>query len=149
MIRTSVLLTALLYRQGLLDQTRHLEVGTDFQDPACARMARELPQHDDLEGTESFLRENGHLTISQVQRVAVACALECPKQFCDILRALYSAFWAEGRGVQLPEVFTPILQELIGHELTSKVVQRVCKSNPLSLLVSVGREGPSNSGSFG
>ena len=42
-----------------------------------------------------------------------------------MLDALYHAFWAEKKGVQLPEVYEPILQEVLGTDKAERVIQEV------------------------
>ncbi|KAK5275654.1 hypothetical protein LTR40_012696, partial [Exophiala xenobiotica] len=48
-------------------------------------------------------------TTLKVQRVLMACSLECPERYPNLLAALYRAFWVDKKGVQLPGVYEPIV----------------------------------------
>ena len=42
-----------------------------------------------------------------------------------MLEALYRAFWVDKQGVQLPEVYEPIIAATLGKELASRVIEKV------------------------
>ena len=50
--------------------------------------------------------------------------------------ALFHAFWVEKRGVQLAEVYEPILRSVLGNELAERVMDLVCE---LYLPICIGR----------
>ncbi|KEF56373.1 uncharacterized protein A1O9_07954 [Exophiala aquamarina CBS 119918] len=60
----------------------------------------------------------------KVQRVLAATALDYPDRYPEAISALYHAFWAQKKGVQLPEVHYPIVVGMLGEERAKKVLQR-------------------------
>ncbi|KAK5390284.1 hypothetical protein LTR20_002995 [Exophiala xenobiotica] len=63
-------------------------------------------------------------TTLKVQRVLMACSLECPERYPNLLAALYRAFWVDKKGVQLPGVYEPIVVSVLGQEVASRVIER-------------------------
>jgi hypothetical protein len=61
----------------------------------------------------------------QVERVLAATALESPDRYPEVLGALYHAFWAEKKGVQVPEVHYPILVSVVGEDSAKRILERV------------------------
>ncbi len=64
--------------------------------------------------------------MSQVLRTLVACSRECPERYPDLIAALYHEFWVEKKGIQLPEVYEPIVTSILGREAASRVIAKVC-----------------------
>ena len=52
--------------------------------------------------------------------------MECPDQLEGLLDALYHAFWVEKKGVQLPEVFGPIIKQALKTSQAEGVIEFVC-----------------------
>ncbi|KAK6380745.1 hypothetical protein LTS17_004945 [Exophiala oligosperma] len=75
-------------------------------------------------------------TTLKAERLLTACSLECPKQYPDIIAALYHAFWVEKKAVQLPEVYEPIAVEFLGEESAKKVINRSSTEEIKNLLKS-------------
>lgn len=73
-------------------------------------------------------------TTMKVQRALVACSLECPAQYPNVLGELYHAFWYEKEAVQLPEIHRPIMAKVLGEELATKVMERSLTDEVKSLL---------------
>ncbi|KIW67050.1 hypothetical protein PV04_06327 [Phialophora macrospora] len=73
-------------------------------------------------------------TTLKVQRALVACSLECPKQYPEVVAELFRAFWYEKRGVQLPEVHGPIIADVVGAELAARILDRSASEDVKSLL---------------
>ena len=65
------------------------------------------------------------LTRAQVQRAVTACTIACSDKVGEIYDALFHAFWFEKKGVQLPEVYEPILKSVLGNELAEHVIEMV------------------------
>ncbi|KIW99605.1 uncharacterized protein Z518_11018 [Rhinocladiella mackenziei CBS 650.93] len=63
-------------------------------------------------------------TTVKVQRVLVACSHECPERYPDVIGALFHAFWVEKKGVQLPEIYEPIITDILGKEISSRIVEQ-------------------------
>lgn len=61
----------------------------------------------------------------QVERVLAATALDYPDRYPEVLGALYHAFWAEKKGVQVPEVHYPILASVVGEDTANRILERV------------------------
>ncbi|KAK4949765.1 hypothetical protein LTR10_011607 [Elasticomyces elasticus] len=63
-------------------------------------------------------------TTLKVQRILTACMLESPSRHADLVAALYHAFWAEKKSVQLPEVHAPIVLAVLGQVVGTRVIER-------------------------
>ena len=61
----------------------------------------------------------------QVQRGVTSCSIRDPDRLGDLLDALYHAFWFEKKGVQLAEVYEPILRTVLGETKTKDVLEYV------------------------
>lgn len=72
-------------------------------------------------------------TTMNVQRAATACSLEYPDQLPDLLSALFHAFWADKKGVQLREVYEPIVVAILGNQPAKRVFEMVSQYS-LSLM---------------
>lgn len=55
-----------------------------------------------------------------------ACGILFPYKVEAVLDVLYPAFWAEKKGIQLPEVFEPMFVEVLGKDDAEKVMNYVC-----------------------
>lgn len=71
--------------------------------------------------------------IQQVQRVMTATSIDHPDRYPEVISALYHAFWAEKKGIQLPEVHYPILASILGEDSATKVLERVSLCRRYSL----------------
>ncbi|OAP60576.1 hypothetical protein AYL99_05578 [Fonsecaea erecta] len=96
-----------------------------------ARWCREynIPWNQGLPANYPF-----KVTTLKVQRVLVACSLECPSRYPDVLNALYHAFWVEKKGVQLPQVHEPIVARVVGDKLAAKIIVKSTTEEVKSLL---------------
>ncbi|OAL26615.1 hypothetical protein AYO20_10039 [Fonsecaea nubica] len=74
------------------------------------------------------------VTTLKVQRALVACSLECPNRYPDVLGAVYHAFWCEKKGVQLPDVHAPIITQVVGKDVAAKILNRSTTEEVKSLL---------------
>ena len=63
---------------------------------------------------------------SQVQRILTASSLESDSRHADLVTALYHAFWVEKKGVQHPEVHNPVVINVLGQDVGTRVIERVC-----------------------
>jgi len=63
-------------------------------------------------------------TTMKVQRTLVACSRESPERCPDLIGALYHDFWVEKKGVQLPEVYEPIVTNILGRDVASSVIAK-------------------------
>ncbi|KIW95443.1 uncharacterized protein Z519_04027 [Cladophialophora bantiana CBS 173.52] len=80
------------------------------------------------------LPANYPFKVTTLKRALVACLLECPDRYPDVVDGLYHAFWYEKRGVQLPEIHGPIIAQIVGKELAARILDRSTSDEVKSLL---------------
>ena len=61
----------------------------------------------------------------KVQRAIIACSLEAPERFVDVVGNLFHAFWVEKKPVQHPHVFMSIIKDTLGETVSVRVEQMV------------------------
>lgn len=73
--------------------------------------------------SESWPEQFPMTSTLRVQRAICACSVVCPEKLADVIGALYEAFWVEGKAVQLPAHFEPVLERVLGPALGQTVTK--------------------------
>lgn len=61
----------------------------------------------------------------QIQRVLCALKVQCPAQYVDAIAALYVAFWADRRPIQMEAYYKPTLDGILGNDMSQTVMMKV------------------------
>ncbi|KAK4546119.1 hypothetical protein LTR36_002256 [Oleoguttula mirabilis] len=73
------------------------------------------------------------LTLHTMRALCAVCLL-CPDRLTDCFSALYEAFWIERATISKPDVFGPVLADVLGEALAKQVLEKAGSAEAKKLL---------------